>query len=75
MLVLANTMIMAARERTREYAVLKTLGFSAKKCGVYGYLVENKYLYSVDDYLDPRHTPWDGGVLICADGLDFPDLK
>ncbi|MBK7106836.1 MAG: ABC transporter permease [Ignavibacteriae bacterium] len=30
MLVLANTMIMAARERTREYAVLKTLGFSAK---------------------------------------------
>ncbi len=30
MLVLGNTMIMAARERTREYAVLKTLGFSAK---------------------------------------------
>ena len=30
MLVLANTMIMSARERTREYAVLKTLGFSAK---------------------------------------------
>lgn len=30
MLVLANTMIMAARERTREYAVLKTLGFSRK---------------------------------------------
>lgn len=28
MLVLANTMVMAARERTREYAVLKTLGFS-----------------------------------------------
>jgi putative ABC transport system permease protein len=28
LLVLANTMIMAARERTREYAVLKTLGFS-----------------------------------------------
>jgi putative ABC transport system permease protein len=27
MLVLGNTMIMAARERTREYAVLKTLGF------------------------------------------------
>jgi putative ABC transport system permease protein len=30
MLVLANTMIMAARERTREYAVFKTLGFSTK---------------------------------------------
>ena len=30
MLVLGNTMIMSARERTREYAVLKTLGFSAK---------------------------------------------
>ena len=30
MLVLGNTMIMAARERTREYAVFKTLGFSAK---------------------------------------------
>lgn len=30
MLVLGNTMIMSARERTREYAVMKTLGFSAK---------------------------------------------
>ena len=30
MLVLGNTMIMASRERTREYAVFKTLGFSAK---------------------------------------------
>lgn len=29
MLVLGNTMVMAARERTREYAVFKTLGFSA----------------------------------------------
>jgi putative ABC transport system permease protein len=28
MLVLGNTMIMTARERTREYAVLRTLGFS-----------------------------------------------
>ena len=28
LLVLGNTMIMAARERTKEYAVLKTLGFS-----------------------------------------------
>ncbi len=30
MLVLGNTMIMAARERVKEYAVLKTLGFSAR---------------------------------------------
>src|SRR5712692_6933411 len=30
LLVLANTMIMAARERTREYTVLKTLGYSSK---------------------------------------------
>jgi putative ABC transport system permease protein len=29
LLVLANTIVMSARERTREYAVLKTLGFSA----------------------------------------------
>ncbi len=29
-LVLANTMIMTARERIREYAVLKTLGFTGK---------------------------------------------
>jgi len=29
LLVLANTMIMSARERTREYAVLKAIGFSA----------------------------------------------
>jgi len=30
LLVLANTILMAVRERTREYAVLKTLGFSAR---------------------------------------------
>ncbi|MDE3057218.1 MAG: ABC transporter permease, partial [Bacteroidota bacterium] len=30
LLVLANTIIMSARERIREYAVLKTLGFTAK---------------------------------------------
>jgi putative ABC transport system permease protein len=29
-LVLANTMLMSARERIREYAVLKTLGFTAR---------------------------------------------
>lgn len=34
MLVLGNTMIMAARERTREYAVLKTLGFSGRHLSV-----------------------------------------
>src|SRR2546422_1615249 len=30
LLVLANTIIMSVRERTREYAVLKTLGFSGR---------------------------------------------
>jgi putative ABC transport system permease protein len=30
LLVLANTMIMSTRERTHEYAVLKTLGFSGR---------------------------------------------
>src|SRR4029077_13799434 len=30
LLVLANTILMAARERTREYAVLKTLGFQGR---------------------------------------------
>ncbi|MGD8781629.1 MAG: ABC transporter permease [Ignavibacteria bacterium] len=30
MLVLGNTMIMSSRERTREYAVMKTLGFTGK---------------------------------------------
>ncbi|MCC6549680.1 MAG: FtsX-like permease family protein [Ignavibacteriaceae bacterium] len=30
MLVLANTMIMASRERTKEYAVMKVLGFAGK---------------------------------------------
>ena len=34
MLVLGNTMIMSARERTREYAVLKTLGFSGKHLAI-----------------------------------------
>ena len=34
MLVLGNTMIMSARERTREYAVLKTLGFSGKHLSI-----------------------------------------
>jgi putative ABC transport system permease protein len=34
LLVLANTIVMAVRERTREYAVLKTLGFSARHLAV-----------------------------------------
>jgi putative ABC transport system permease protein len=33
LLVLANTMAMTARERTSEYAVLKTLGFTTKHLG------------------------------------------
>src|SRR5947207_604786 len=33
LLVLANTIIMSVRERTREYAVLKTLGFSGRHLG------------------------------------------
>ncbi len=35
MLVLGNTMIMSARERTQEYAVMKTLGFSTKHLVVF----------------------------------------
>jgi putative ABC transport system permease protein len=31
LLVLANTIVMSVRERTREYAVLKTLGFSGRQ--------------------------------------------
>ena len=31
LLVVANTMVMSARERTHEYAVLKTLGFSGRQ--------------------------------------------
>ena len=34
LLVLANTMAMTARERTSEYAVLKTLGFKTKHLGM-----------------------------------------
>ena len=35
LLVLANTIVMAVRERTREYAVLKTLGFTARHLTVF----------------------------------------
>lgn len=34
LLVLANTIVMAVRERTREYAVLKTLGFTGRHLAV-----------------------------------------
>jgi putative ABC transport system permease protein len=35
LLVLANTILMAVRERTREYAVLKTLGFTGRHLAVF----------------------------------------
>jgi putative ABC transport system permease protein len=35
LLVLANTIVMAVRERTREYAVLKTLGFTGRHLAVF----------------------------------------
>ncbi len=34
MLVLGNTMIMSSRERTREYAVLKAIGYSGRQLGI-----------------------------------------
>ncbi len=45
MLVLGNTMIMSARERTREYAVLKTLGFSGGR--LIGLIAGESFLISV----------------------------
>ncbi|HEV8538496.1 MAG TPA: FtsX-like permease family protein [Bacteroidota bacterium] len=45
MLVLGNTMIMAARERTREYAVFKTLGFTTKH--LTGFIAGESVLISV----------------------------
>lgn len=44
MLVLGNTMIMSARERTREYAVFKTLGFS--KGHLIGLIMGESFLIS-----------------------------
>ncbi len=44
MLVLGNTMIMSARERTREYAVFKTLGFS--KGHLFGLILGESILIS-----------------------------
>jgi putative ABC transport system permease protein len=35
LLVLANTIVMAVRERTREYAVLKTLGYTGRHLAVF----------------------------------------
>ncbi len=45
MLVLGNTMIMSARERTREYAVFKTLGFSQGH--LIGLIMGESFLISV----------------------------
>lgn len=45
MLVLANTMMMSARERTREYAVLKTLGFTGPQ--IAGTIVGESLILSV----------------------------
>ena len=44
MLVLGNTMIMSARERTREYAVFKTIGFSANH--IIGLIMGESFLIS-----------------------------
>ena len=35
LLVLANTIVMAVRERTREYAILKTLGFTGRHIAIF----------------------------------------
>ena len=45
LLVLANTMIMSARERTHEYAVLKTLGFSGRH--IFGLIAGESLLLSL----------------------------
>jgi putative ABC transport system permease protein len=45
MLVLGNTMIMSARERTREYAVFKTIGFSGNH--IIGLIMGESFLISV----------------------------
>ena len=45
LLVLANTMIMSARERTHEYAVLKTLGFTGRY--IFALIVGESLLLSV----------------------------
>jgi len=45
LLVLANTILMAARERTREYAVLKTLGFQARH--IAGFIIGESLLIAL----------------------------
>jgi len=45
MLVLANTMMMSARERTREYAILKTIGFSVSQ--IAGLIIGESLILSV----------------------------
>ncbi len=60
LLVLANTIVMAVRERTREYAVLKTLGFSARH--LLGFILGESLLIGVS-----------GGLLGLA--LTFPVVR
>ena len=45
LLVLANTIVMAVRERTREYAVLKTLGFTGRH--VMGFILGESLVIAV----------------------------
>lgn len=45
LLVLANTILMTARERTREYAVLKTLGFQGRH--IAGFIIGESLLIAV----------------------------
>jgi putative ABC transport system permease protein len=60
LLVLANTIVMAVRERTREYAVLKTLGFSGRH--LVGFIVGEALVVALA-----------GGVLGLA--LTFPVVR
>ncbi len=60
LLVLANTIVMSVRERTREYAVLKTLGFSGRQLA--GFVLGEALVISLS-----------GGVLGLL--LTFPIVK
>src|SRR2546426_6109088 len=60
LLVLANTIVMSVRERTRDYAVLKTLGFSGRQLA--GFVLGEALVISLS-----------GGVLGLL--LTFPIVK